>query len=212
MDSSISVHPQPSTTAILYPFQTQGHCQLQIDALCPKYWLALRKLWMNPILLNIYVPWTGSPHVFSFFISHLSITITNNQDNQFTKRKTLFWLTVLEVLLHDQVASLLLGLWWGSTSLWELLVEQNFLLHSQEAKERNRKRWSPFKNKFPMTQRPPTRSHLLKVLHNNILRAKNLTLGLWGTCKIKTMAFSILLMPCTFNKYLWMPNLYLRLS
>jgi hypothetical protein len=43
-------------------------------------------------------------------VNQLSITSTNNQVNQFLKRKSLYWLTVLEVPVHDWLATLLLDL------------------------------------------------------------------------------------------------------
>jgi hypothetical protein len=53
-------------------------------------------------------------------VRQLSVTVTTNtQDSQFIKRKGLFWKTVLEVLVHVQVNSLLLGLRQGHHWQWQ---------------------------------------------------------------------------------------------
>jgi hypothetical protein len=57
----------------------------------------------------------------SLCVSWLFIIITNTWDNQLKMRNNLFWLTVLEVPVHDQLAPVLLDLWWGSPSWWKLL-------------------------------------------------------------------------------------------
>jgi hypothetical protein len=46
----------------------------------------------------------------SVCVSQLSVTVTNTQDNQVTKKKGLCWVTVVEVS-RDGVALLVWGLW-----------------------------------------------------------------------------------------------------
>jgi hypothetical protein len=53
-----------------------------------------------------------------YYISQLSITVADFWDNQFRKRKGSLWLTVLEVSAHTELAVMILGLWWSSTS-WQ---------------------------------------------------------------------------------------------
>jgi hypothetical protein len=61
----------------------------------------------------------------------LSITITNTQDNQFIKRKVLFWLTVLEVPDHNCC-------FFGPVVRYHIMVgacEEKLLTHGKEAKK-----------------------------------------------------------------------------
>lgn len=92
----------------------------------------------------------GSPHC----VSQRYAAVTNIWDNQLTRRKRLFWLTVLEASVRINWTLLLLNLWWCiMIRAHDVgLGEQKHLLHGQEAKERNRKgpeshhlllRWTP---------------------------------------------------------------------
>lgn len=58
----------------------------------------------------------------------------NNWDNQFTRRKGLFG-SKLWVSVHSLLALLLVGLKWGTTPWWELLVEFSHSLQGQCTKE-----------------------------------------------------------------------------
>jgi hypothetical protein len=63
-------------------------------------YLSTHNLYTFPLLFFLHI----------ICISHLSITITNTWGISFIKKKGLFWFMVSEVLVHDQLASLLLGL------------------------------------------------------------------------------------------------------
>jgi hypothetical protein len=82
----------------------------------------------------------GSQHIECVYVEFLitslfSSNVTNTRDNKLIKKKGLFWLLVLEVLVHNWSVPLL----WvcGGTSWCEcIVVEQNRSLHGQEVKER----------------------------------------------------------------------------
>jgi hypothetical protein len=96
----------------------------------------------------------------------------NTPEKQLKRWKDLFLLTVSEVSIHGHLAHLLLGLWWGSISWWEHMVEKSCLPHGGQKggggeRERERERdWGRLNISYKgMPTRTyfntSTRSHLL---------------------------------------------------
>jgi hypothetical protein len=96
--------------------------------------------------------------------------------------KDLFWLTVSKVSVHDLLALLFLGLWWGRASWQKGMVEQSYLLHgSQEsrAKEKGEKKaWEKIQPKnFPLVTQVVHTSesfHSLSIIPSNYESIKGL--------------------------------------
>jgi hypothetical protein len=70
--------------------------------------------------VRVKPPWTLQPSPAPSTTPHMCVSFPalwlTPVINQLTKRTGLLWLRALEVSVHDWLAPLLLGLWWGSTS------------------------------------------------------------------------------------------------
>lgn len=118
-------------------------------------------------------------------INQLSNPITDAWDNQFTKRKYLFWNIVLKVPVHYWVDPLLLGIWQGSTSRQESQQSKTTycIARKQEKRGGAGVPLSPLRPVSTMTWRPPPRPHLLKISSlpsYASLWDKPLLYGIWG--------------------------------
>jgi hypothetical protein len=121
--------------------------------------------------------------------------------NQLKKRKGLFWITVLEVPVHGQLASLLFGLGHCSPSWQEHMAEEAHSCQGQEWKRGIRVSLSP-SSCAPGTRSPPTGPHLLNVLlpPNSVkLGSKPLTHGLWEIFMIQTIVAALYIHLSTYS-------------
>lgn len=109
-------------------------------------------------------------HLCESVFHQCEVTVANTGDNQLRKRRVLFELTVLEVLVHDP---LMLLLWACSCTLRSRVGAQLLTLYLWNEKENQ-------DSIVPLKEHPHwkllAKSHLLKVLPN-----RDQTFNAWGT-------------------------------
>lgn len=114
----------------------------------------------------------------------------NIWDNQLKKRKGLFWLTVLEVPVHDwlvpflwacgESAPLSRGTWQSKMACFMAGIQND---------QGGSHSTTIFLGMFPITQRLPIRLYLLKILPvPNSISLGTMPLGIWQTFSIQTIA------------------------
>lgn len=84
-----------------------------------------------------------------------------DESSSFLKKKILFWLTVLEILVYSQSNPMLLGPIVMCSSRQEEVTEKNLSLIARMQKERKGKELEPSKD-LPGYVSMPTRHHLLR--------------------------------------------------
>jgi hypothetical protein len=73
-------------------------------------------------------------------ISQTFVTVISTWEKQFKEEKIYFQFLIAEITVHDRLAPLFLGLWWGRTSWQKSMVEKRFSPHSDlRARETDRK-------------------------------------------------------------------------
>lgn len=121
----------------------------------------------------------GGENIVNAFVSLLTPSQTS-EVNQVIKTKDLFWLTVLEVLIHNRLA-LLLGVRGRRQVLWEHWGPRAcHLLAGKQTEGKSRKgeeRQTPSRASSRWPRQPPL---ILPPPSGALLRTKTLTQGLWG--------------------------------